>query len=244
MTEIRPTLLILKKTSNIARVPAGLQHRKNPIRRKQSPTSPSRTIRLSGDHKTRCHRIMVHLTMPTLLLPHSNCAKLFLTGGHHFIVTYITEQANFHLYLCLQFKIHNQKKEITGMDNTTKNTIHLTKEDFLKKVFNYEKNSEQWKYEGDKPCLIDFYADWCGPCKAIAPVLEELAAEYKDQIYIYKIDTEAEMELAAAFGIRSIPTLLFCPMKEEPQQAMGALPKATLKQAINDILLQKKEVEA
>lgn len=137
--------------------------------------------------------------------------------------------------------ILNQQKVTTRMDTMTKNTIHLTKEEFLNKVFNYEKNPEQWKYEGDKPCLIDFYADWCGPCKAIAPVLEELAAEYKDQIYIYKIDTEAEMELAAAFGIRSIPTLLFCPMEEDPQQAMGALPKATLKQAINEILLGKKE---
>lgn len=134
----------------------------------------------------------------------------------------------------------SEKGPIT-MEESIKHTIPLTREDFLNKVFNYEKNPEQWKYEGDKPCLIDFYADWCGPCKAIAPVLEELAAEYKDQLYIYKVDTEAEMELAAAFGIRSIPTLLFCPMDEEPQQAMGALPKPTLKQAIREILLKEKE---
>lgn len=126
------------------------------------------------------------------------------------------------------------------MEGTTKNTIHLTKEAFLKKVANYETNSEKWEYLGDKPCLIDFYADWCGPCKAIAPVLEELALEYKDDIYIYKIDTEAEQELAGAFGISSIPSLLFCPVGEDPQMARGALPKATLKQAINDILLKKK----
>ena len=86
--------------------------------------------------------------------------------------------------------------------------------------------------------LVDFYADWCGPCKMIAPILEELAAEYEDQIYIYKIDTEAEQELAAAFGIRSIPTLLFVPMGEAPQMAQGALPKDAFKQAINEVLLK------
>lgn len=127
------------------------------------------------------------------------------------------------------------------METATKNTIHLTKEDFLNKVANYEKNPQQWEYLGDKPCLIDFYADWCGPCKAIAPVLEELAREYKDDIYIYKIDTEAEQELAGVFGITSIPSLLFCPVGEAPQMVRGALPKATLKQAIHEILLKKQE---
>lgn len=118
-------------------------------------------------------------------------------------------------------------------------TIHLTKADFLKKVTNYETNPTEWKYLGDKPALIDFYADWCGPCKAIAPVLEELAAEYDGQIYIYKIDTEAEQELAALFGIRSIPSLLFVPMEGQPQMATGALPKPTLKEGIDKVLLNK-----
>lgn len=118
-------------------------------------------------------------------------------------------------------------------------TIHLTKADFLKKVANYEENQTEWKYLGDKPCIIDFYADWCGPCKVVAPILEELAAEYDGEIYIYKVDTEQEQELAAAFGIRSIPSLLFCPMGEQPQMAMGALPKETFIQAINDVLLKK-----
>jgi thioredoxin 1 len=129
--------------------------------------------------------------------------------------------------------------------NTKRNTEmeHLTKATFLEKVFNYEKNKD-WKYEGDLPCLIDFYADWCGPCKMVAPVLEELAKEYDGKIHIYKVDTEDQQELAAAFGIRSIPSLLFCPKEGQPQMAMGALPKPTLKKAIEEILLENKEVEA
>ncbi len=118
-------------------------------------------------------------------------------------------------------------------------TTHLTKAEFLTKVANYEKDPGKWEYLGDKPCIIDFYASWCGPCKMIAPILEELAEEYEGEIYIYKIDTEKERELAAAFGIRSIPTILFCPIGEDPQMAQGALPKATFKQAIDELLLKK-----
>ncbi|MCA0389658.1 MAG: thioredoxin [Bacteroidetes bacterium] len=120
-------------------------------------------------------------------------------------------------------------------------TTHLTKDTFLKKVFNYEQNQE-WKFEGDKPCLIDFYADWCGPCKMVAPVLEELSDEYKGQVDIYKIDTEAEQELAAAFGIRSIPSLLFVPMNGQPRMAQGALPKPALIDIIDKILIKEEEV--
>ena len=117
---------------------------------------------------------------------------------------------------------------------------HLTKQTFFDKVFNYEKNKE-WKFEGDLPCIIDFYADWCQPCKMVAPILEELSEEYQGKINIYKVDTESEQELSAAFGIRSIPSLLFCPKDEQPQMAMGALPKETFKQVIDDILLKKAE---
>ena len=117
-------------------------------------------------------------------------------------------------------------------------TEHLTKETFLEKVFDFENNKE-WKFEGDLPCLIDFYADWCGPCKVVAPVLEELGEEYKGRVNIYKIDTESEQELAAAFGIRSIPSLLFCPKDEKPQMAQGALPKDALKEAIESVLISK-----
>jgi thioredoxin len=112
---------------------------------------------------------------------------------------------------------------------------HLTKETFLKKVFNYEANKE-WKFEGEKPCIIDFYADWCGPCKMVAPVLEELASDFDGKINVYKVDTEAEQELASAFGIRSIPSFLFVPSEGQPQMAMGALPKDTFIKAFKDVL--------
>jgi len=115
---------------------------------------------------------------------------------------------------------------------------HLTKQTFQEKVFNYDKNRE-WKFEGELPCIIDFYADWCQPCKMIAPVLEELAKEFEGKINIYKVNTEQEQELSAAFGIRSIPSILFCPADGQPQMAMGALPKETFRQAINDVLLKQ-----
>jgi thioredoxin len=114
-------------------------------------------------------------------------------------------------------------------------TEHLTKDAFLSKVFNYEENKE-WKYEGDKPAIIDFYADWCGPCKMVAPVLEELSEEYADKMTIYKVDTDAEQELASVFGIQSIPSMLFIPVDDKPQMAVGALPKDSIKQAMKEVL--------
>ena len=117
-------------------------------------------------------------------------------------------------------------------------TIQLTKADFLKKVVNYETNSKEWKYLGDKPAIIDFYADWCGPCKMIAPILEELANDYDGDIYIYKIDIDKENELAGAFGISSIPTLLFIPMNEIPQMLQGARSKTEYKKVIDEFLLK------
>lgn len=117
---------------------------------------------------------------------------------------------------------------------------HLTKETFIEKVFDFEKNQE-WKFEGQLPCIIDFYADWCGPCKMVAPILEELSKTYEGTINIYKVDTEAQQELAGAFGIRSIPSMLFVPMTGQPQMAVGALPKDSLIQAINDVLLKEEQ---
>jgi len=118
-------------------------------------------------------------------------------------------------------------------------TIQLTKDEFIKKIANFEQNPEEWKFLGNKPAIVDFYASWCGPCKMVAPIMEELADEYNGQVDIYKVDTEAEQELAAAFGIRSIPSILFIPMNERPQMAQGALPKASFKKAIEEILLKK-----
>ncbi|MBP1675983.1 MAG: thioredoxin [Bacteroidetes bacterium] len=137
-------------------------------------------------------------------------------------------------------KDNNDEKDKQTNEVKKMGTIHLTKAEFMAKVANYEANPTEWKYLGDKPCIIDFYASWCGPCKVIAPILEELAKEYDGQIYIYKVNTEEEMDLAAAFGIRSIPTLLFCPMGENPQMAQGAMPKDAFKQAIDEVLLKKK----
>lgn len=112
---------------------------------------------------------------------------------------------------------------------------HLTKETFIKKVFDYE-NSKEWKFAGELPCIIDFYADWCGPCKMVAPVLEDLAKEYAGKVDIYKVDTEVEQELASVFGIRSIPSILFCPKDGKPQMAMGAMPKESFVNAIGSVL--------
>jgi len=118
-------------------------------------------------------------------------------------------------------------------------TINLTKSDFLTKVMDFEKNPTEWVFLGDKPCIIDFYASWCGPCAMIAPILEELAEKYEGQIDIYKVDTEVERELSAVFNIRSIPTLIFCPLDDGPHQFNGALPKVEFEKVINDILLKK-----
>lgn len=111
----------------------------------------------------------------------------------------------------------------------------LTLSTFKDKIFDYQA-SKEWKFRGDTPALIDFYASWCGPCKAVAPILEELAIEYDGRVKIYKVDTEKEMELASMFGIRSIPSLLFIPKDGEPQMAAGALGLAQFKQAFSDIL--------
>jgi len=120
-------------------------------------------------------------------------------------------------------------------------TIHISAQDFKDKIFNYE-TEQEWKYKGDKAAIIDFYADWCGPCKSIAPVLEELSEQYKDDLIIYKIDTDKEMELSSLFGIQSIPTLLFIPVNGNPMVQKGALPKNVLQQIIDERLLQTSEV--
>lgn len=116
-------------------------------------------------------------------------------------------------------------------------TINLTTEEFKKRVFDYDNNKE-WKYEGELPAIIDFYADWCGPCKMVAPILEELSEEYDGKLVIYKVDTEVEQELSMAFAIQSIPSMLFIPMAEQPMMQKGALPKHVLKQVIEEHLVK------
>jgi len=112
---------------------------------------------------------------------------------------------------------------------------HLTNETFKEKIFNYE-TQKDWKFEGDTPAIIDFYADWCAPCKVVAPILEELKEEYGDKLDIFKVNTEEQQELSSVFGVQSIPSLLFIPKEGQPQMAMGALPKETFKQAISEVL--------
>ena len=112
---------------------------------------------------------------------------------------------------------------------------HLTLDTFKEKIFDFE-NNQEWTFKGDKPCVIDFYADWCGPCKMVAPIMEELNQEYDGNLNIYKIDTEAEQQLAGMFGIRSIPSILFIPKEGQPQMSVGALPKDGYKKAIFDVL--------
>ena len=118
-------------------------------------------------------------------------------------------------------------------------TIKLSTENFKKDVFDYSQQQE-WKFKGDKPAIIDFYADWCGPCQMVAPIFEELSDEYKDDVVIYKVDTEAEQELSAAFGIQSIPSILFIPMDGTPMMSKGAMPKHNLKKVIEEELLASK----
>jgi thioredoxin len=114
-------------------------------------------------------------------------------------------------------------------------TENLTKETFLEKVFNYEKEKD-WKYSGELPAIIDFWAPWCGPCRMVGPVLEKIAEEYAGKLVVYKVNTDEEQELAGAFGIQSIPSILFIPLNGQPQMAVGALPKATIEEAIKDVL--------
>lgn len=122
---------------------------------------------------------------------------------------------------------------------TRSKTIQINKQEFITQIIDFEKNPNEWIYLGNKPCIIDFYASWCGPCAMIAPILNELAEKYEGKINIYKVDTEVERELSAAFGIRSIPTLIFCPMNDNPHQFNGGMPKDEFERIIKELLLNE-----
>ena len=132
----------------------------------------------------------------------------------------------------------NAQRNIVGAGPKT---IKLDKEGFLKRVVDFENSPTQWKYLGDKPAIIDFYADWCGPCRRLSPILEELAEEYRDNIYIYKVNVDDNKEIAEVFGITSLPTIVFVPMTGNPSAGTGFLPKDILKRAVNEILLKTTE---
>ena len=127
-------------------------------------------------------------------------------------------------------------EETAATEKPTTRVVHITKADFLKKVYDFEKNPDEWKYLGSQPAIVDFCADWCGPCRQLSPVLDELAKEYSGKLTIYKVNVDNERGLATFFGIRSIPTLLFIPMKGKPQRSLGALSKTELKGIIKDVL--------
>lgn len=124
-------------------------------------------------------------------------------------------------------------------DKKNEPVIQMNKQMFLEKVFDYTTGATEWKYQGNKPCIIDFYATWCGPCRMIAPILKDLATEYKDSIVVYKVDTDQEKELSAAMGIRSLPTVVFIPQEGQPQIIVGAADKDTFKRAVQEVLLKK-----
>jgi len=138
----------------------------------------------------------------------------------------------------------SQESSQTGID--TKKEVfavakpeHLTYETFIKKVWDFEKNPQKWVYEGQEPCVIDFYADWCGPCKRVAPIMDEMAKKYNGKVKIYKVNVDEERKLASIFMIQSIPSVLFSPVKGKPLMQTGLLPHDTYVKIIEENLLKK-----
>jgi thioredoxin 1 len=142
------------------------------------------------------------------------------------------------LFLLSNCNAGTAAKPISRTSSATGSVIVLTNAEFKQKVFNYEVNKD-WKFEGKLPVIIDFYASWCGPCRQLSPRVEEIAKEYAGKIVVYKVDTDAEQELAQNMGIQSLPTLLFIPVNGKPQATMGAVPKETLVKAVQEVLLVK-----
>ena len=142
-------------------------------------------------------------------------------------------------------KSNNSTEPAKTVSEAGGETVKLTKAMFLEKVWDYENSPKEWKYKGDKPALIDFYADWCGPCKTAAPILEDVAGEYKGKVHVYKIDTQVEQELAAVLGVKGIPAFLYIPMEGKPTMTSGiarstAETKKLFTDNIDKILLAEK----
>jgi len=149
------------------------------------------------------------------------------------------KKATIFLALGLTLLLSNCKNSSSGNDSEKSGSVtSLTNETFKANVFNYPVN-QQWKYEGKIPAIIDFYATWCAPCKKLSPLLEDLAEKYKGKIIVYKVDVDAEQQLAQSMGIQSMPTLLFIPVNGQPQQSIGLVSSETLEKMINEILLVK-----
>ncbi len=136
--------------------------------------------------------------------------------------------------------VQGDDKTTSNVDDQDAKPEFLTYETFLKKVWNFEKNPQQWVYEGDEPCVIDFYADWCRPCKMVAPIMEDLAKQYEGKVKIYKINVDKEKQLASIFQIRRIPAVLFSPKEGKPMMQVGAMPKDAYIKIINENLLNNK----
>lgn len=174
-------------------------------------------------------KTLKHLTMKQIILSILMVAGIYLTA-------------------CTQTKTDNKVSAASSVGTVTSTieegkVIQMNKAMFIEKVFDYESSPDKWVYKGTKPCIIDFYADWCGPCKKVAPIMSELAAQYKDDIVIYKVNTDKEQELAGIFNIRSIPQILYCPVEGQPTMTMGALPKAEFEKLIKTVLLKQAETQ-
>lgn len=135
-------------------------------------------------------------------------------------------------------EITEAKSSLLSSNEVISEPIHITTEEFKQLVHNFDKNPSEWVYEGDKPCIIDFWAEWCAPCRAIAPILDEVAKEYAGQVYVYKVDVDAETTLGHVYGIQSIPTLLFVPLTGDPKPSIGLIQKEEIMKNVNDFLLK------
>ena len=132
------------------------------------------------------------------------------------------------------------KKQVLTQQNAKKmNVQELTAETFKQKVMNYDMHPNEWVFEGSRPAIIDFYATWCGPCKQTAPIVEKLAEDYAGRIDVYKVDVDQQQELAAFFGVQSIPTILFIPKEGTPQRVSGAMPRSGFDEAIKQVFKMK-----